>query len=704
MGRIVRFYFLSNLLLIIFAFSVFGTDFERPKEILILNSYHQTYDWTASILNAVTESISKDYPDLEYQIEYMDTKRLQSESYFEFLFELYSLKYKSSSFNLAFTTDDHAFQFMLKYGDSLFPGVPVVFSGVNSFSEEMLDEHINYTGVVEDIQIKETIDIALTLCPDTDYIFIIGDNSYTARANKERVKQVESLYPPQELAFIYSNGDNIDRVIDELKPLTDKGVILWFGFLIDADGKQYSNDETLELISDLSKLPIFSCWDFTLNHGAVGGLVTSGIAQGRKSAELIKEILSGIEPQHIPVVTKSPNMYMFDKKLMDRFNISLKDLPDSSFVINKPDSFFSQNKKILLWIFALFLLLCLVIIFLLLYVLQKKRAQKKLFAINSLLRSIINSPSDMNIWSVDQEFKYTFFNATHKKSMKAVWGVNIDIGHNFFDYVEANYRSTVEYRYEGALNGDDFYIVTEISGKDGSSVYYDNYSSPIYNEDNEIVGLTVFAIEITKRKMAEDRIYESLKEKEILLKEIHHRVKNNLQIVSSMLNLQKSNIIDSNDRDLFRESINRIDSMSLIHELLYNSENLSSIDMQDYFTDLVSNISNTIEGARQPVSVIFKIDKISLNINIAVPLGLVSNEIITNCYKHAFSGIDNPMIIITMSIEDDGLLLLKIKDNGNGYNTEYDSKKRGALGFELINGLTEQVNGEYEMISKIKSL
>ena len=148
----------------------------------------------------------------------------------------------------------------------------------------------------------------------------------------------------------------------------------------------------------------------------------------------------------------------------------------------------------------------------------------------------------------------------------------------------------------------------------------------------------------------------------------------------------------------------RIDSMSLIHELLYNSENLSSIDMQDYFTDLVSNISNTIEGARQPVSVIFKIDKISLNINIAVPLGLVSNEIITNCYKHAFSGIDNPMIIIKMSIEDDGLLLLKIKDNGNGYNTEYDSKKRGALGFELINGLTEQVNGEYEMISKINGL
>ena len=133
--------------------------------------------------------------------------------------------------------------------------------------------------------------------------------------------------------------------------------------------------------------------------------------------------------------------------------------------------------------------------------------------------------------------------------------MDIDIGHNFFDYVEANYRSTVEYRYEGALNGDDFYIVTEISGKDGSSVYYDNYSSPIYNEDNEIVGLTVFAIEITKRKMAEDRIYESLKEKEILLKEIHHRVKNNLQIVSSMLNLQKSNIIDSNDRDLFRESV-----------------------------------------------------------------------------------------------------------------------------------------------------
>ena len=256
------------------------------------------------------------------------------------------------------------------------------------------------------------------MCPDTDYIFIIGDNLYIARANKERVKQVESLYPPQELAFIYSNGDNIDRVIDELKPLTDKGVILWFGFLIDADGKKYSNDETLELISDLSKLPIFSCWDFTLNHGAVGGLVTNGIAQGRKSAELIKEILSGIEPQHIPVVTKSSNMYMFDKKLMDRFNISLKDLPDSSFVIIKPDSFFSQNKKILVWIFALFLLLCLVIIFLLLYVLQKKKAQKKLFAINSLLRLIINSPSGGCLLSKMPLFVFIGFDFSNPQSIE----------------------------------------------------------------------------------------------------------------------------------------------------------------------------------------------------------------------------------------------------------------------------------------------
>ena len=698
-SMIRRMQFPSLFLIFLFCFSVSGVSSDNSSQVLILNSYHQTYEWTNKITRAVISTVNAEYPDTEFQIEYMDTKKIQTEEYYDLLLNTYKLKYKSANFSLVLTSDDNAFQFMLKYGQSLFPGVPVVFCGVNSFNESMLLDHPGYTGVLEDIQIKETLDIALQLFPDTKYIYSVCDNFFSSRSNKERVKKLENLYT-SNVKFIYSDVNSFTQVLSELEQLSNNGIVLYLGFVLDADGVQYNIQGALEEVSHVSANPVFSFWDFTLNHGSVGGLLTNGTSQGQKAGEIIIEILSGVNPKDIPVVTKSPNNYMFDKKMMDKFDLKDSDLPAGSIIINKPYSFYTENRKKILPVLGFFLLTGLIILFLLQNIYQRKKVQKDLSSRNSLIQSIINSPSEMNIWSVDTNYRYSFFNNTHKDGMKRVWGVDIEIGHCLFDYLEPNYRLSVEQRYQRALNGEDFLIVTKLERQDGSFVYYDNYSSPIYNEEKEIIGLTVFAIEITKRKMAEDGIKESLKEKEILLKEIHHRVKNNLQIISSMLNLQESKIIHLNDRALFLESINRIDSIALIHELLYNSEDLSSIDMQIYFSDLVSNINNTIGDIDKQVNVIFEIEKVVLNVNIAVPLGMISNELITNSFKHAFAGVENPEIIITMKMENKNSLYLKIKDNGIGIDPEYDKEKPGTLGFELVNALTQQISADYDVNNK----
>ncbi len=699
----IRTKFVILSLIFILFLSVLSVYSDNTGQILILNSYHQTYDWTNKITSSAIATINDEYPDIEFQIEYMDTKKIQTNEYYALLLNTYKLKYNKTNFNLVLTSDDNALQFMLKYGRDLFPGVPVVFCGVNSFNVSMLAGHSEYTGVLEDISVKETLDTALQLFPDTEYVYAVCDNSFSSRSNKERVKKLEKLYNTK-VNFFYSKTNSFAGIISDLKKLPKNGIVLYLGFVMDKDGNQYNIQDTLEKVSNASDSPVFSFWDFTLGHGIVGGLLISGTSQGQKAGEIVNKILSGVDPKDIPIVTKSPNRYMFDKKMMDKFNIKEGDLPAGSIVINKPHSFYTENRKIVIVVFGIFVLMGLLILFLLQNIYQRKKAQKDLFSRNHLIDSIISSPPDMNIWSVDRNYRYTFFNNTHKIGMKRVWGADIEIGHSVLDYLDTDYRPSVKKRYQRALNGENFLVVTKLKRQDGLFDYYDNYSSPIFNEKNEIIGLTVFAINITKRKMVEERIKDSLKEKEILLKEIHHRVKNNLQIVSSLLNLQLSKINDSHDKDMFIESMNRINSIALIHELLYISEDLNSIDMESYFSDLVYNIYNTIGDMGKRVNVIFHVENILLNITVAVPLGIISNEIITNSFKHAFAGIESPEIIITMKRKDNDSLYLKIEDNGRGFDPSYDKENPGTLGFELVNALIQQLDASYKINVKSSGL
>lgn len=185
----------------------------------------------------------------------------------------------------------------------------------------------------------------------------------------------------------------------------------------------------------------------------------------------------------------------------------------------------------------------------------------------------------------------------------------------------------------------------------------------------------------------------SLREKEQLLKEIHHRVKNNMQIVSSLLNLQSDKISDPVFLSLIHESKNRIYSMALVHEMLYKSSNFSHIKLQEYINRLVKNINASFY--RQECIVNFDIvipENTGLEIDIMIPVGLILNELISNSYKYAFSEIKNALISIHMTIKDGNFELL-VKDNGKGFNDNFNEDSN-SLGLQLIKMLSEQLNGK----------
>lgn len=199
-----------------------------------------------------------------------------------------------------------------------------------------------------------------------------------------------------------------------------------------------------------------------------------------------------------------------------------------------------------------------------------------------------------------------------------------------------------------------------------------------------------------ERKIIEDRINQSLDEKEILLKEVHHRVKNNLQIISSLLNLQQSQVEDEKLHDLYKSSQSRIKAMALVHEKLYSSGNFSAVNFNDYLESIILLVKHAY-FVQSNVEVFINVtDKIELSIDQSVPLGLVINEILINSFKHAFKGVENPQIHISCKIEKE-ILRVEINDNGIGIpeNIKFPSDK--SLGFELIDSLMLQIDGEIEL-------
>jgi two-component sensor histidine kinase len=211
---------------------------------------------------------------------------------------------------------------------------------------------------------------------------------------------------------------------------------------------------------------------------------------------------------------------------------------------------------------------------------------------------------------------------------------------------------------------------------------------------NENKNLLIIAEkEIESRKNAENKIQSSLNEKNILLQEIHHRVKNNMQIISSLLNLQTRYVDDEEAVNVLKESQNRVRSMAMIHEKLYQSKDLSHIDFLDYIQSLVSNLFYSYNVTNPQIISVFKIDDIKLNMETAIPCGLIISEIVSNSLKYAFPNEMYGEILVSLKSVEDGYELI-ISDNGIGLADEFDIDNNKSLGLILVKSLTEQIDGE----------
>jgi len=215
----------------------------------------------------------------------------------------------------------------------------------------------------------------------------------------------------------------------------------------------------------------------------------------------------------------------------------------------------------------------------------------------------------------------------------------------------------------------------------------------VVSAENEVMAIMR---DVTERKRADKQIKASLKEKEVLLKEIHHRVKNNLQIISSLLKLQSRHTNNSQTLEMFKESQSRIQTMALIHEKLYQSNDLSRVNFAEYIRNLVANLFRSYELNLSQIKSVINVEDIFLEIDVAVPCGLMLNELVSNSLKYAFPD-GTGEIKIQLHADNERDLALIVSDNGVGFPKDLDWQNLKSLGLQLVNNLVEQLGGTVQL-------
>jgi two-component sensor histidine kinase len=240
-------------------------------------------------------------------------------------------------------------------------------------------------------------------------------------------------------------------------------------------------------------------------------------------------------------------------------------------------------------------------------------------------------------------------------------------------------------------------FVAEIT--DGRRLLLSVDAAPLLGESGQLDGVVVALEDITARQEAEERLKVSLREKEVLLKEIHHRVKNNLQVISSLLDMQSLSIQSPEAIEVLEDNRHRVRTMAFVHERLYQSEDLASIDVREYLDSLTSYLLSAYECRTDDIRLNLQVEDVCLDPDAAIAIGLIVNELVSNALKHAFPPAweGEGEIGVELGALADGRFRLQVTDNGVGFPPQLDLKATGSLGLRLVTMLTQQLQGTLEL-------
>jgi len=315
------------------------------------------------------------------------------------------------------------------------------------------------------------------------------------------------------------------------------------------------------------------------------------------------------------------------------------------------------------------------------------------------LKSIVDNTVDV-IVSIDKDLNIVEFNKVLAGHVKTGFSHELKKGDPLLEYIDPSKHDKLKKIYTKVFTGERVFDIEIFKSRDGSSIYFESSYNPIFDENNIVNGISIFSKDISNRVKSEQALKKAYDEKEILLAEIHHRIKNNLAIISSVLQLQEININNEEAIKCLRESRMRIKSAALLHEMLYQKNSLDKLYVKQYLYKMFEDINNSIGSKNHKLNI--QGDDVSLFMHNAIPVGLLFNELFTNSVKHGFKGITQGEIDITVKNKDK-YTQFEITENEGVFPDEIDIEDAHSTGLLLIKYFTEQLNGNVKLLKTPKT-
>ncbi|MFW6180166.1 MAG: PAS domain S-box protein [Spirochaetota bacterium] len=475
-----------------------------PSRVLLVNSYHPGYAWSDRIKQGIQEVFRSSGREIDLHFEYLDTKRHDPEALFPHLELLLARKYAEMPPDLVMVSDDNALQFIMDRRD-LFPGVPVVFCGINDQELRLARGGGNITGVIETPDIRGTLLLALRLHPDTGTVYVVYDGVTSSRAV---VRQLREMTPEFEsrVRFEFLAGLTAAQLGDAVAALPPGGIVYLVSFFRDGDGAYVSEQRCRELMARAA-VPVYTSWDFYVGGGVLGGVTVSGYEQGRVAAGLGLRVLGGEPAGSIPMVMHSPNVPMFNYPQLAHHELAERVLPAGSVVLGRPRSVFTEYRALVLGGVSVLAILVVIILDLALNIVRRRRAERALRASEQRFRELAEMLPE-TIFEVDHTGRITFVNL----STFAKFGYSpqeLEKGLHALDMLVPEDREraweNMSLIMRGESPGDQRSREYTALCRDGTTFPVLIRSGPIMR-GGECVGLRGFLIDITERKRQEERL------------------------------------------------------------------------------------------------------------------------------------------------------------------------------------------------------
>lgn len=394
------------------------------KEVLLLHSYHKGYAWSDDISNTIEKELFP-YQDIELSTAYMDTKRITTTSYINKLAILYKEQFSKRTFDLIIVSDNNAFDFAVKHKDTLFKNIPILFCGINNFNKKKFyanNLQENMTGILEGVDLEKNFELITKLHPNVNKLLILNDTSKTGLALKKDLEPIILKYKFQ-LQIEYIDNMNIKEIENKVSQLDENTIILFLLFSKDKEGQYFTYKKGFGKIKASANVPIYGVWDFYLKYGLIGGLLTSAVSQGESVSKMAIDILTKNKSiQDIPIITKSPNKYIFNYNEVQKYNIKIEPFIKNYSLINKPKSIYEEYTEFVLLSIISILILSVLVIIMRVNIQQRKVLQKDLqnrikfdkVLLNTIPNAIYYKNKDGKILGCNQAFA-ELFNTNQKR-------------------------------------------------------------------------------------------------------------------------------------------------------------------------------------------------------------------------------------------------------------------------------------------------